>query len=106
MTKAAKLVGIAALLQLLGRIVVVGFVLVFIVSAVGSCLIKSRTAPDLKQAPWVIQTESRVLFAKSYSSSNKTATDVWYQDSKGKFHFVSGTYTLSGRIISVQRRRE
>ncbi len=95
---------VTAIIRLAVWVGIGSFVLLFAFSGVGSCIMKGQQPPNAIEAPWVIETESRLLYARSYSSANKSVTDVWVQGGNGKFQFIKGTLPV-GKVISVVRRK-
>ncbi len=100
---------IQRVLAWIATIAVVGFVLLIIGTYAISCFYKPL--PSVKDAPYAIQTSSRVYYAKQYSVVNgvPTITDYWTMEDKDRYEFHKGTMPFPKREfgqIAVIRRTE
>ncbi len=92
-------------------LVICGFVLLVVGTYIFSCVVKLNESPSVKEAPYAIQTTSRVYYAKQYSVVNgvPTITDYWTLEDKDKYQFHKGTMPFPRREfgqIAVIRRTE
>ncbi len=90
---------------------VCGFIILIVGTYIFSCVAKPAIPPAIKEAPWLIQTSSRVYYASQYEIVNGVSviTDYWVMDAKEHYRFIKGTMSFPKREfgqIAVIRRRE
>lgn len=87
------------------------FILIFGFSYIGSCYFKATRPPPINDAPWVVQTSSRVFFTQNYSTVNGTPTikGYWMQDEHGYYHYSDKVVVFPPKLygnVAVIRRTE
>jgi hypothetical protein len=99
--------------KILRRIITIGIsaVIVFllIVGAV-AYFINAKNPPSVQEAPWLIQTSSRIYYASEFSVQNgiQAIRGFWYSNG-GRWIFNSGIMTFPQDIfgpISIIRRTQ
>ncbi len=97
------------LIRLISLIGFFGFVALFLFSYIGSCVIGGKNPPPVSEAPWVVQTSSRVYYGKEYRIINGAPALVgyWTLDGDGKYRFYKGTIPFPerefGRVAIIRR---
>ncbi len=87
-----KVISIPILLWLF-RLVFIAIVLFFLSGFLKDCsFFGSKNSPSITEAPWAIQTSSRVYYAKEYSiqSGNPAIKDFWVAGLDGKYIYHAG----------------
>ncbi len=88
---------------------VCGFILLIVGTYLFSCVIKLNQPPAVKEAPWLIQTSSRIYYASKYSVVNgvPTITDYWVMDGNEHYREVKGSMPFPkrefGQIVVIRR---
>ncbi len=100
-----------AIVRILSLVFLVGFVLLCIGTYIFSCAITSHNPPAIKDAPWAVQTSSRIYYGKEYSivNGNPALIGYWTLDGKGNYHFYKGTMEFPKKLfgqVAIIRRTE
>jgi hypothetical protein len=88
--------------------IVIGAAVVFLLLGVAAIFFKSSQPPDIKEAPWAIQTSTRIFYARLLFDvdGDPAITDYWRYDGK-KYHHVEGTLVFEteewGKVLILRR---
>ncbi len=92
-------------------LIVLAFALLATGTYVVSCVVKASLPPTATEAPWAVQTDSRIYYAQQYSVQNgmPTIRGFWVQDVKGRFQFHDAIMTFPkpafGQVAVVRRTK-
>ncbi len=91
------------------RIIVSLAVLFFAAGLIRGCVI-SKQPPSISEAPWAVQTSSRVYYAKGFSTidGNPAIKGYWVEGLDGKYRYYDGIQQFPkatyGQIVIIRRK--
>lgn len=102
--------GIQRVVAFITTAIFFGFIILMVATYVIGCAIKEANPPSVKEAPYIIQTSSRVYYASVYEVINgvPTITGYWTSDGK-KYHYTKAAMPFPKKEfgqIAVIRRSE
>ena len=91
-------------------IFIAGLILLVAGAYIGSCIMKPPIPPDIKIAPWVVQTSTRVYYAESCTvvKGVPVIKDYWILTGNNKYIQVKGELEFDEAFgkVNIARRKE
>ncbi len=98
------------LVRIAGLVVFFGFVALLLISFIGSCYLSARNPPDIKDAPWLTQTSSRIYYGKEYQVVDNAPAFIGYWTlDNDRYTFHAGTIRFApreyGQVVIIRRTK-